>query len=145
MRKKKVWRYYCDYCKKAGCSGGHLKHHEERCTLNPNRICGFCKLMDKGQSVLVEIIKLLPNPKDYIEEDKKFGWTSYVGLDVAVAKALPKVREAAEDCPACIMAALRQAGIPMPIAKGFDFKKECESIWSDFNDAQREENEVGYY
>ncbi len=137
MRKKKVWRYYCDYCKKAGCSGGHLKHHEERCTLNPNRICGFCKMAEEEQPAMANLLVLLPEPKDYKKTDAEFGLISFVGLEEVVKKALPKLREVAKDCPACILAALRQKGIPVPIATDFDFKKECASSWSDFNEAQQ--------
>jgi len=138
MRRKKVWRYYCDYCKKAGCSGGHLKHHEERCTLNPKRICGFCKLADKQQPDLAKAMELLPDPTKYIKITE-FGFTDFDGLNDVVKEALPKLREFVENCPACIMAALRQKGIPVPIAVDFDFKKESASAWADFNNAQRED------
>ena len=140
MRKKKVWRYYCDFCKKAGCSGGHLKKHESRCTLNPSRTCGFCGLRDEPQPDLKKAMKLLPDPEKYVVKiDEKYAHGfCYKGLDVAIKEALPKLRNFVGNCPACILAALRQKGIPVPIATDFDFKKECRAAWSDFNAAQRE-------
>ncbi len=140
MRRKKVWRYYCDYCKKAGCSGGHLKKHEERCTLNPNRTCGFCNLLEQPQPDLKKAVELLPAPKKYIKESDE-GWMEYGDLEKVVSDALPTLRDFVGDCPACIMAALRQRGIPVPMAKDFNFKKEADGIWSDFNNKRREEDE----
>ena len=44
------------------------------------------------------------------------------------------------------MAALRQKGIPVPMATDFDFKAECQSIWDEFNAEQVErERSEAYY
>ena len=145
MRQKKVWRYYCDFCKKAGCNKYWIVKHESRCTKNPNRTCGYCALRELPQPEMASLLVMLPNPENHQKCDG-FGFT---GLDAtfgtAIREALPKLREATENCPACIMAALRQKGIPVPMAEGFNFKKECESIWSDFNAAQRESDEREAY
>jgi len=131
-------RYYCEYCKKSGGAANWIKKHEERCTLNPNRYCGYCHLLEGARSIneeppkLADLMAILPNPDKYVLSDE-WGFTSYPGLEEAVDAVLPKLREMCNDCPACIMAALRQKGIPVPVAKNFDFKKECQSIWSDFN------------
>ncbi len=136
MKKKKVWRYYCDFCGKAGCSGGHLKHHEERCTLNPDRTCGMCKLAGELQPNLKTAMDILPDPKEYAKEDE-YGFISYDGLEEPVDKILQELRDFVGNCPTCIMAALRQKGIPVPIAKNFKFKSECDDVWAEFNDSQR--------
>jgi len=125
MKTKRVLRYYCEYCKKSGCSKRHIRHHEERCTLNPNRVCGYCKFLEREQPKIIDLLALLPNPDD-------FKWYSST-FTTAVEESLPKLREATESCPACIMAALRQKGIPVPIATNFDFKKECQKIWDEIN------------
>ncbi len=145
MRKQKRWRYFCDFCKKAGGHAGYMKKHESRCTLNPNRHCGFCDLIEEAQPDLQEAIKLLPNPKEY-EKNDDAGWSNYDGLQEAVDKALPVLRDYVNNCPACILAALRQSNIPpvMTMDK-FDFKKEFQSVWDDFNEAQREEAENAAY
>ena len=130
MRVKKVNRYYCDYCKKAGCSGGHMKRHEEHCTLNPNRICGVCLMLNQQQQPISDLLAILPEP---ISKEGEFGCTIEApGLD----KAVEKLRIEAE-CPACVMAALRQKGIPIPMTK-FDFKSDMADVWSDVNEANRE-------
>ena len=144
MRRKKMWRYYCDYCKKTGGSGYHLKKHEKGCTLNPNRVCGFCGILEQPQSDLVKAMELLPEPKEYMKEDEYAGIT-YKGLGEAVEKTMPKLRDLVGNCPACIMAALRQKGIPVPMVESFDFKKECASVWADFNENQRRIDEESTY
>jgi len=136
-------RYYCEYCKKSGGAAGAIKKHEKRCTLNPNRHCGYCDLLENPQPNLKEFIAILPNPDEYkVEEYEGF---YFRGLEEAVDAVLPKLREACNECPACIMAALRQKGIPVPVAKNFDFEKECQSIWGEFNSSKREEQMRSYY
>ncbi len=137
MKRKKVWRYYCDYCKKAGCSGGHLKHHEERCTMNPNRQCGMCRFLDQTQSNLDEAMNILPDPEKYYKEDA-FGTGGYENLDKAVEEIMQTLRDFVGNCPACILAALRQKKIPVPLVLSFDFSKECKEAWAEFNERQRE-------
>lgn len=147
MKTKKVNRYYCEYCKKSGCVARWIKKHEERCTLNPNRYCGYCHLRDLPQPDLKELLAILPDPTDYKT------WDDYTGepqgfnacLGTAVGEAMPKLRNAAENCPACIMAALRQKEIPVPIATDFDFKKECQEIWDEFNAARTAEDDERFY
>ena len=50
---------------------------------------------------------------------------------------LQKLRDITNNCPACILAALRQKGICVPLVEGFDFKGECASVWADINEANR--------
>jgi len=39
VTKRKMWRYYCGFCrKKAACHPTTVKRHEVHCFLNPNRI-----------------------------------------------------------------------------------------------------------
>jgi hypothetical protein len=79
-------------------------------------------------------------------------------------KGLEVLREAAGNCPVCIMAAIRQSKVqrcPMPTGEtyrdcgdtmdvydegihvNFDFKSELKSMWSDINDADADRGE--YY
>jgi len=137
VRKKKVWRYYCDFCKKSGCSGGHLKNHEARCTMNPNRSCGMCEMFEECPRPIDQLLAILPDPKQYMMGKDEFGLMVYVGLEKAVEEAMSKLREATENCPACILATFRQKGIPVPAIRSFNFKKECEAWWDLFNDDDR--------
>ncbi len=135
MRKKQIWRFYCEHCKKSGGSSYYMHRHEERCTLNPTRICGMCKTMDNEQPELSKLIALLPNPDNYRvqREEEGFNFESLVGLDEAVIKVLPSLRDMSANCPACILAALRQARIPIPLVSDFNFTEECKAFWAELN------------
>ena len=149
MRTKRVNRYYCDYCKKSGCVARWIKKHEERCTMNPNRYCGFCHLRDLPQPDIKVLLAILPDPDAYKT------WCDYTGevtgfdacLGTSLDAKMAKLREATENCPACIMAALRQKGIPVPMANGFSFSKESQAIWDEFNSARVDEaqRDEAYY
>lgn len=81
MRKKRVWRYYCDFCNKAACRP--LVKHEEHCTKNPQRRCRMCvwaKLQTKSVHELVA--------------------AANAGIDT--------LRRVAHGCPACMLAGIRQ-------------------------------------
>ena len=145
MRAVQRWRYYCEFCKKAGGSKGHMTSHESSCTLNPNRNCKMCTLIDGGNgAALPELLALLPDPDKFMTEHPANEYMdARMELDVEAIKplieaALPAMREACQDCPVCLMAALRQKKIPVPIAEGFDYKAEMASMWSDINDSRRE-------
>lgn len=122
MRKRQVWRYSCDFCKKANCSAGAMTKHERGCTNNPNRVCGMCKLVEGEQKPIAE-------------------------LAAAARISLERLREVAGGCPACMLAGIRQAG-PIDdvnelnnfitIMQDFCFKDECKSVWKEFNDREAE-------
>ena len=123
MKSKKVTRYWCDFCKKSGASGYHMGRHEKHCTANPGRECRVCKFArgDDSRTDLAAAVQLLQ------------------GGDWEAARPLPPaLREATGGCPACILAALRQALVPVGAASDFDYKAEMASLWNDVN-ADREE------
>lgn len=138
MKIKKVNRYWCDFCNKAGLSASHMAKHEKHCTLNPARECRMCKMMKDGwdsdfkQATLPELIAILPPPDMVANENGgiEYHYTYQAKLDAAI----PLLRKAAGGCPACMMAALRQAKIHVPMATGFDFTRECKEIWSGINE-----------
>lgn len=140
MKVKRVNRYYCDFCKKAGCHGGHIKKHEEHCSLNPDRKCGFCEVSKRTPANLADLIALLPKLTDFppIQADAGFGET--LGQDIpplkeAIDKAINEVYLLAENCPGCIFAAIRQSGLPTYLFD-FDFKKVKSEFWADHNDKE---------
>ena len=98
MRKKQVWRYFCEFCKKSGCSGGHLRRHEETCTANPARACRMCR---PGVAVLdpptAKLVAILTEPGENTTE--------------AWEEKMERLRDLAQECPACILAAIRQSGV----------------------------------
>lgn len=139
MRKKQVWRYYCEFCKKSGCSGYHMKNHELHCTMNPERECRMCYLIDEcgvEQSApdLNDLKALLPNdPQSLIVRNSNLlDGDDYSKLYEAISLAMPRLRELSRNCPACILAAIRQNKIEVSLVEGFDFKRESEIIRSEY-------------
>lgn len=135
MKTKKVNRYYCDFCGKGGCSAGHMKKHESRCTNNPNRECGMCLIDDEytgeaRQKPMAELVAIMPDKAiigtpEYLNEE----------TNVLVESAMASLREATEECPACMLAALRQSGWSGHV--DFNFKKEMEFAMEQFQEERR--------
>lgn len=116
MTRKRVWRYKCDFCKKSGCSSGHLKRHEMSCTANPNRVCKMCNFLGNEQSPLTELIAIASAKGDC--------W-------------MDKLRSAANECPACMLATLRQSN-PTDELYTFDFKAEMQRCFNDYAEMRTE-------
>ena len=121
MTRKKVWRYYCEFCKRSGCSGGHIRNHEASCTANPLRECRFHSVMRIDQPTMPALIAALQS----------------CGNDFGAG--LKALREVADNCPACILAAIRQTGLNAKLdelwGRGeyseftFQFKDEVADFW----------------
>jgi hypothetical protein len=142
MRFKLVKRFYCDFCKKANLQARAMTKHETHCTLNPNRKCRACVLINGGYGCdLQEAMTLLPDPTNYNNVVGFDDENQYSKLMAGIEEALPKLREYTENCPACIMAALRQKKIPVPMAKDFDFKLEMQEV---FSEHRYTDNDYGY-
>ena len=141
MRVKKVNRYYCDFCKKAGSSAYHLRRHESVCTMNPNRVCGVCKMLEDEQPSLIRMIASLPLHEDHLVAKGKQYEHYAETLTSAANDSLPALRDIANNCPACILAAIRQAHIPVPMVTDFNFTEEMKDAWTAFNEGQREHGE----
>lgn len=134
MKTKRVNRYYCEFCKKASCSAPHMTKHERRCTMNPNRECGVCELVEANETrPMSRLLELLPDPDKFVT-DRGTQWHALGHeLTVAANTALPALREACDNCPACILAAIRQRGIPVPMVADFDWAEEMEAVFADVN------------
>ena len=115
-----------------------MRKHELHCTKNPLRECRVCKMVAGEQKPIAELLALLPKP---VSREDEYGFVVF-NKDTTenVNAALPSLRDACENCPACIIAALRQKGIPVPLATDFDFKREMGSIWNDINEYKDQEN-----
>lgn len=122
MRKKKVWRYYCEFCRKSGCSGGHIAKHERACTANPNRVCRMCKLVGATQKPLAELLAAFDG-----------------GQSPADTDSLRELESVAEGCPACMLAAVRawdQAHPETECSFSVHFRERCEAVWTDLHRAE---------
>lgn len=130
MTKKQVWRYYCEHCGKAGLRMPPIVKHEAACTLNPKRVCGVCRMMEVIQPSMESLFAALPTRPVYAEPDEDGAGFSHP----FTVEELKRLRDAAGNCPACIMAAMRQRKLPVPLLHdaGFDFKKEMDAIWKEF-------------
>lgn len=132
MKTKLVNRYYCEFCNKAGCSASHMSRHEKRCTKNPKRECGMCKSMRRHQPEMIHLRDALAAD----EQDFRELYASDDVYDFAFAVLsnnvpIPRLRESAENCPACILSAIRQFG--GHFAHDFDFSTESKEAWDAFN------------
>lgn len=143
MKVKKVNRYYCDHCKKSGCSAHHIRKHEKGCTLNPERECGMCKMVDSsGQRPLAELMALLP---DITHTKNRFGFECLSEeMRATLDAAFASLREATGNCPACILAAIRQRYHEKPYLFEFDFKKEVKEVWDNINEANTDSHNEYY-
>jgi hypothetical protein len=153
MKRVQRWRYYCDHCKKVSGLRSAMEKHEKGCTLNPQRRCGICDFLCTGGAPLADLIALLPDPAQFIrKQSEDFGaefgvldWNEMndAALREATQAVLPKLRELTDDCPACILAALRQRDIPVPLIDDFNFTTEFKAARQRMNEHRQEQD--GWY
>lgn len=123
-------RYYCEHCGKGSGSPSAMKRHERGCTLNSQRVCGMCKMTheDGGDEPAP--------PRDEL-------------VLIMDRQGFAAMCKAANDCPACILSALRtkngKGEFGQPIVEGpEDGRQEwsyaaAKKLWWDaWNSAQNE-------
>lgn len=121
MRSKRVWRYYCDHCRKGSCGKASMIKHESRCIKNPQRKCGFCERMEFAPVAMPELMKALGSGD------------------------VDALRQKSNGCPACMLAAIVQSKITEPDEDGygpyigFVYKEEVERFWK-----EREPKEIEF-
>jgi hypothetical protein len=97
-----------------------MKNHEKNCTANPDRGCGMCKHIGEDPMPMSDLIK---------------------SLGIGDAAGMKELRELCCNCPACILATIRQSGIMDTSTReieneqgswtSFNYKDEHESFWAD--------------
>lgn len=126
MRSVQRWLHYCDFCRRRLMSKPAMMKHEAHCGLNPARKCRVCSMIDVEQVPMPTLIAAL------------------------TANGFAALRKEASNCPACILAAIRQATLPLDAedkfapkpgswradADEFKFKDEMAAVWSEINDAR---------
>lgn len=98
MRKKKVWRYYCDHCKKSGCSKHWIEKHERHCTGNPSRVCRMCE--EPSDKFRIAIASFVMSGGTRVQDRPFNGSLSKDEFE--------KLCDSVDGCPACILALIRQ-------------------------------------
>jgi hypothetical protein len=79
------------------------------------------------------LLKILPKPI--------WGMVYHCLPDIVITnirhidKAINRLEEITEDCPACCLAALRQKNIAVPMTT-FNYKSACADFWDGVNDAE---------
>jgi hypothetical protein len=96
--------------------------------------------METEQKPMAELVALLPKPDVFVKSTS--GEVVWGHLDEAVEAVMPKLREATSNCPACIFAAIRQAGI-QPCMTMFNFEHESQLWLNALNEEQREQTYYG--
>jgi hypothetical protein len=135
--KKQVWQYRCDFCTKRNLSAGSIAKHEKHCTMNPARICRMCVAGGIGD-----------------EQKPISALTACLSLDKA-DYGIEELKDLAQQCPACVLAGIRQSKIREtyrakfateqewseaggPLDLKWDFKEALKEFWSEVNSAQAE-------
>ena len=131
MKQKKTWRYYCEFCKKSGGRKDVIIKHEKACTLNPDRRCGMCNLIGNDSAPLSEMIIVAKKLEDWLLD--------YDNDHKHELEIIEELRTLSDNCPACILSAIRQAG---QFAHTFRFKEEMDDQMSQYN---KDNADQGHY
>ena len=125
MKKVKRWRYYCDHCKKSGGSAYHIRNHEQSCTKNPDRKCGFCYQAEFDQTKTKDLISLIN--KSIITVIDNVNNMECISIVFRYGKTeesiLKELRDLTENCPACILTAMRLTDTTI-MFRSFNWEKE---------------------
>jgi hypothetical protein len=123
-------RYYCDHCKKGTGTRQSMTRHEAGCTLNPQRECRMCLMKDDER--IDELSALMSIFDGFVEDsiDDPLHWSRREGLEKDRQERFAKLRAQAGNCPACILAVLRQRKVYVG-PDTFDWKKESTKWLAD--------------
>jgi len=142
VKKRKVWRYTCEFCGKSNCSASAMSTHERHCTKNPKRVCRMCQRVGDEQRPMAELIAAIrytpiPGCEEYQIID--LGDGVKVGSPRQFARDIGELRRISHNCPACILAALRQVTEPadelVTNDDGFVWKNESKAWIDDYRRA----------
>lgn len=129
MTSRQVTQYRCDFCGKKKYTKHAMTIHELHCTMNPKRECRVCSVYQADIEIIKAQLPVLDI--DYQIEDNFF-----CGIEHAFEKKFKAIKEAANGCPMCIFAALRQAGFPWVYT---DFEKDTEAYLAEKRRMEQED------
>lgn len=142
MKTRMRKQYYCEYCKKNGGHAGYIRNHEDSCTMNPDRECKMCSL-NGSYNNLKDLLKIIPEPilktvNEYCDLfNENFEKVTVENFE-DIKNSLKQLRKEADDCPSCILAAIRQKTKnwhwqAIQAFEEFNFKKETASLFDSIN------------
>ena len=153
MRKRRVWRYYCDFCKKALCHHGYMVKHEKRCTMNQDRECKVCK-KEKLKGFSLKDLKIIArnNENELKQLSEKLDYPFKVQENSK--DIINEMYDFADYCPMCVFSALRQDGLlksiyddsGVLIKEGYKFslKEELDEFWKTMREKEEYEDQMYY-
>lgn len=132
MKTKTITVHYCDHCRARKFTRPAMIKHETGCTANPNRVCQMCIMAGLAQKPIAELIATLEGSTWGIQGG---------GYEHPIQKE-KELREAAGNCPACILATLRQHKFD-EVSISIDWKAESKAWLDEFGKAA-DMREAGY-
>ncbi len=115
-----------------------MEKHERGCTANPSRVCGLCEHCGEVQPAMNTLTDFvdsycadLPRGKSEWEDDE-YLLASGDKLD----PMLKELEKLANQCPACTLAALRQA--KTETWSNFKFNEKLDAWWAEENANQEQ-------
>jgi hypothetical protein len=129
MTSRQVTQYRCDFCGKKKYTKQSMALHELHCTMNPKRECRVCQ---DNQADMKTIKAQLP----VLDEDYQIEDNFFCGIEHSFEVKLPAIWVAANGCPMCIFAAVRQAGFPWVYT---DFEKDTEAYLAEKRRMEQED------
>ncbi len=126
MRSRALTAWYCDHCKSRRFTRPAMVRHELSCTANPERKCHIC--CGDPQTGAADLPVLIAFCKEVAGK-------SHDGLTLRKDDT-DKLRELCDSCPACMLAAVRQANV---YAVDWDAKLEFKSFWDSWRREQSAE------
>lgn len=125
---KKV--YYCEYCKKHGLSRHAMEKHERHCTLNPGRTCRW-SLLDYESTKT----RGLYGPHQHT---MRKGLPRWLRLRRPLKKDdIDTLREHCLGCPACMLAAVRQARLDFMQDWDYSYRWDYEEEIARYREDER--------
>jgi|WetSurMetagenome_2_1015567.scaffolds.fasta_scaffold800885_1 hypothetical protein len=131
--------YYCDHCGKRGMGASAMTKHEKHCTLNPNRECRLCIMINEVSTpshVIRDLVEKYKNTFEIVRHEESFGFgTSFKWKFQPVTPN--DILNDVDGCPACALTIARLSGLTASEVDreefNFDFQKEMQSFWADRN------------
>lgn len=83
-----------------------MRHHEKHCTKNPDRECGFCRLIGNNPKPIPHLHKIISENVIVHDVDYPHGTIRTYNIDNKLV--IDKLKAETDGCPICVFAAIRQ-------------------------------------